>query len=672
MKYSAKENGLQDVTGETAEVRQERKEKQRQYLDKFVELDSKGEQLNENEIRWLLENVLFLPNEKPGPGVLPKGELRDKPLKSEALLRAVNIFFGKMAQSASSDRELLELIQDHHPDKLSVFFQKKEKVVRVRESFSKLQILFNKLNNVKNRNAESTSVNSLRQQMSHLVNVILTLNTQTDISDKSIYDKKQIIKQEGQFPHLYETDTIRGLFYLLKSFTLSITSDGEDLFRSTLPKKSDTETKDTSRRFTPNERKHNLKKLNTLQMSLTYFEKAICKETGINQFNLHWFTDSYIRYLFALKARFIYEIYSIKYAEGTSLEARKQELWKTLKIVNFLLEIKEYLTDFTKLSRDLRIPGLRLNIMEGPSLLDIQIAVNQCRRSKDFKEKESEARTYFSKGMRPNDLINMLMKQAIIFARIPYLKKHALLMAEIMESSVNINVQLSARRIKATILETAFKFYVVSAGAIKKFRDDGIKEDLFMKQIQPFEAMRSQKEQEHQRNLAKELFQYCLDTIDKYATEIKLNTQSTIDPFRKMIWIIQKSMDWDLLDMPFIMLILEKGPKNLDLMKKNIYFPQVMEKTDSQGVRQKIDLNERFNSMANRGLKLIEKLKTKHSKLSRKTEERTKAAEKKEKRSAPQPEIYQRRASDKAGDQIKPAQKLYKDAFSDGMDFDTP
>ena len=670
MEKSAKEAGLKDVTEESSESRQIRAEKHQQLLEKYVELGKKGEQLDTHEVTWLLENGLFLPNEKLGPGVLPKGDLRNKPLKSDELERAINIFFGNTTQSASSDRELLELIQDHHPDKLSVCFQKKGKISGVRESLSFFQTIFNKFIQAKKDSTESSTVNSLRQQMSNLVNVILTLNTQTDISEKSIYDEKQISKREGQYAHLYETDTIRGLFHLLKSFTLSITSDGEDLFRSTLPKKSDTETQ-KDRKFTPNERKHNLKKLNILQRSLTYFEKAICKETGINQFNIHWLTDSYIRYLLTLKARIIYEIYNIKYAEGTSLETRKQELWKILKIINYLLDIKEYLTDFSKLSRDLRNPRLRLNIMEGPTLLDIEVAVGQCRRSKDFTEKETEDRSYFSKGMRPNDLINMLMKQAIVFARIPYLKKHALLIAELMESSVSQNVLLSARRIKATILETAFKFHMVSSGAIKKFKDECSSEDMLIRQISPFEGMRNKKELEAQRILAKELFHHCLETIEKYASEIKLNSQSTIDPFRKMIWVIRKSIDWGLLDMAFILLILENAPKNLDLMKKNIYFAQVVEKTDKQGVRQKVDLNDRFNTLADSGFKLIEQLKAKHTNLSQKAEQQAKALKKKEKALAPQTEVFQRRASDKTVVRKKPAQSLYKDAIIDEMDFDS-
>ncbi len=669
MANSEKETGLQNVTGESAESRQDREKKHKHLLDKFVELEKKGEPLAEHEVNWLLENGLFLPNEKPGPGVLPKGDLRNKPLKSDELERAVNIFSGNKTQSASSERELLELIQEHHPDKLSVCFQNKDKIIGVRESFGIFQTIFNLFNKAAKTSTESSSVNSLRQQMSNLVNVILTLNTQTDISDKSIYDEKQITKQEGQYAHLYETDTIRGLFQLLKSFTLSITGDGEDLFRSTLPKKADTETEKISRKFTPNERKHNLKKLGTLQRSLTYFERAICKETGINQFNIHWFTDSYIRYLLTLKARLIYEITYIKYAEGTSLEKRKQELWKTLKIVNHLLEIKDYLTDFSKLSRDLRIPRLRLNIMEGPTQLDIEIAVSQCRRSKDFTEKESEDRSYFSKGMRANDLINMLMKQAIVFARTPYLKKHALLIAKKMETSVNDNILLLARRIRATVLETAFKFKVVSSGAIRKFRENGIKEDLLMKQISPFEIMRNSKELEEQQQLARELFQYCLDTIETFASDIKLNSQSTIDPFRKMIWIIQKSVDWRLLDMPFILDILEKAPKNLDLMTKNIYFPEVVERIDNRGVRQKIDLNDRFNTLADRGYKLIEQLKAKHSHLSQKAEKRAQVSESWEKTAISLAESYCRRASDKTEVQKKPAKKLFKDVILDEMDF---
>jgi len=669
MTKSTKEAGLQDITGESAEGRQDREKKHQHLLDKFVELEEKGEQLADHEVKWLLENGLFLPNEKPGPGVLPQGDLRNKPLKSDELEGAVNIFFGKKTQSASSDRELLELLQEHHPDKLSFCFQKKDKIIGVRESLSIFQTIFNLFNKAAKTSTEASTVNSLRQQMSHLVNVILTLNTQTDISDKSIYDEKQIVMQEGQYPHLYETDTIRGLFELLKSFSLSITGDGEDLFRSNLPKKSDTEAEKVRRKFTPNERKHNLKKLGTLQRSLTYFERAICKETGINQFNIHWFTDSYIRYLLTLKARLIYEIYNIKYAEGTSLEKRKQELWKTLKIVNHLLEIKEYLTDFSKLSRDLRIPRLRLNIMEGPTLLDIEIAVNQCKRLKDFTEKESEDRTYFSKGMRANDLINMLMKQAIVFARIPYLKRHALLIAEKMETSVNVNILFLARRIRATVLETAFKFNVVSSGAIRKFREDGIKEDLLMKQISPIEAMRHAKELEEQRKLARELFQYCLDTIDTFASNIKLDSQSTIDPFRKMIWIIQKSVDWRVLDMPFILQILEKAPQNLDLMKKNVYFPEVVERVDNKGVRQKIDLNDRFNTMADRGLKLIEQLKAKYSDLSQKAEKQAQVSESWENKAISLADSYCRRATDKTEDQEKPAKELFKDVNLDEMDF---
>ena len=187
-----KDQSLQKFTDESHEDRHRRQGKQKVLMLSYLELDKKGENLPDKDVRWLLGNVLFLPNEKPGPGVLPKGGLRNKPLSPTALHHAVNIYFGNMSQSGSTERELLTLLQDYHPNRLSTLFQKAETSSRVRESISKMQTVFNFLTQSGNKSDESVTVNGLRQQMSHMVYVVLSLNMDTDIYDKSVYNKKQI------------------------------------------------------------------------------------------------------------------------------------------------------------------------------------------------------------------------------------------------------------------------------------------------------------------------------------------------------------------------------------------------------------------------------------------------------------------------------------------------
>jgi len=473
---------------------------------------------------------------------------------------------------------------------------------------------------------------------------------------------RSVEKQSSDFPQLYEINTIKGLFQLLLSLTLSIAQDGEDLFRSVLPKKKDKDFESFKRKFTKSERKTNFTKLAALQSSLCFFNQAIVKETGINQFNLHWFIDTYLKYLHTLKARLIYEIYCIKYAEGTALEPILQQLWKFLKLVNYLLKIKNHLLDFKKLSRELRDPKFRLNIMEGPTLSDMKNAVDLCKRKKDFDEKETDTQTFFMKGMQPNDLINMLMKQAIIFARIPYLKKYANIIAEIMTNSLNEQVKLLGRRIYATILESDLKYKIASSGALKGVNEVDDSSDMFYFQIVSTELKRNEEEQKEQRIISKKLFLHCCETIEKYALNIPLNSQSTIDPFRKMVWIIDQSMTLDLLDLEYIKVILEKAAPYLNLMKKNNYFSLEATKTGDKGNIQKINLNERFTALADKGLKLVAELRTKYTKLSRQIQET-------------KPRVLdvipppvsnpQRRLSDYKIKNDKRIPKLYKDSVED-------
>lgn len=658
-----KEQSLQNFTDESIEARQQRQDKQKSLMLSYLELDKKGEKLPDSDVRWLLGNVLFLPNEKPGAGVLPKGNLRNKPLSSAALQQAVNVYFGNMAQSGSTERELLVLLQDFHPDRLSVLFQKAKTSLKVRESISKLQSLVNFFTQNNHKSDENVTVNTLRQQMSHMVYVVLSLNIDTDIHDKSVYHKKQMQKLAAEFPQLYEVDTIRGLFQLLLSLTISITRDGEDLFRSVLPKKKDKHFDAFKRKFTKSERQTNFTKLIALQSALSYFNQAICKEAGINQFNLHWFIDSYLKYLYTLKGRLIYEIYCIKYAEGTALEAILQQLWKTLKMVNFLLKIKDQLVDFKKLSRELRDPKFRLNIMEGPTMADMKNAINLCKRKIDFNEKEPDTQSFFMKGMQPNDLINMLMKQAILFARISYLKKYAKQIAEIMSGSLNEQVKLLGRRIEATILETDFKYKIACSGAVKGVSDVDNVSDMFYFQIVSTELKRTEIEQKEQLAISKKIFLHCCETIEKYALNIPLNSQSTIDPFRKIVWIIDYAMILDLLDLEYIKIILEKAAPYLKLMKKNNQFSIEANKLGDKGELQKINLHERFSALADKGLKLVADLKTKYTKLSKQIKEVSPKAPEKTQTTTPK-----RRLSDSNAQPEPQTPKLFKNSVDDDFD----
>lgn len=663
-----KSKGLEKFTGESIEHRHAREDKRKNLLDTYTDLEKKGKKLDAKDAQWLLENVLFLPNEKPGPGILPKGNLRNKALGPEELQHVINIFYDNSAQSASTEKELLSLIQDHHPDHLFILLQKEEITETVRESIGKFQGLLNRLTGNKRQMEVDAAINNLRQQLSHLVQVIISLSTTTNVYDKSVYNDKEVKKLGAQYPHLYELKSVQGLHKLLISLTLSITGKGEDLFRSVLPKKSDTALQGRTRKFTPNERKHNLRKLSLLQESLILLDKGINRQMGLNQFNLHWFVDAYFRYLYTLKARIIYEISHIKYAEGTPLNDRKAELWKLLKTLNFLLRIKENLFDFKRLSRDLRDPKYRLNIMAGPSTSEILNAVNHCRRSNDFKEKEPDNKSYFTKGMSPGDLINMLMKQAVVFARIPFTRKHALLLGKIMEESVNPHVKLLGRRVIATIKETEFKYCVAASGAVVQYTKNPVESDLMLHQICPSEEMRSEKQRQEQRNLAKALFKYCAETIDTLAYNVVINSQSTVDPFRKVIWITDQAIKIGLLDQDFILLLMEKVPRYMDIMKLNNRFPMEIMKTDENGKIQRMNLNERFTMMADRGLKLTTELKESYKRLSRQAENRVRASETQKKTQIPsEPKKYKRRASDYVQDTPKetPGHQLYSDISDD-------
>ncbi|MDX2470901.1 MAG: hypothetical protein QNL04_10045 [SAR324 cluster bacterium] len=604
-----KSEGLKELAKESIEDRQQAQEKREQLVEKAARYEAEGAPLPAADITWLLSNLKHLPSEAAGPNVLPTGFLREKPLGSEALQKQLNIFNGKTAQSASSKQELLALIAAHQPLKLDKIFLGGGKILKSNEkregsgfwSFFTLETP-----------EDNQAVTILRQKMSSLVHVLLTLNAETKVYDKSVYGPLEAKSFKSKHPYQYEVDSLDGLFELLKALVISTNTQGEDLFRSRLPKKNQFIVKQAQPHFTATERSHNSQKLAKFKESLQGFEMALNKEAGLNQFNLHWLTDTYIRYLHSLKARVIYEIYQIKYAEGTELEKFKTELWKILKLVNYLLTLNNYLKDFKKLTQNLRDPKFRLSIMAGPRTVDIKNALASLKGKNSVAESSTEASSYFVKGMAPEDLLNMVMKHAILLARIPAFKAHALRVAKLFSASSNVQILLMSRRIVATTLETEFKLAIASAGAIRQFQLGALKDDIFDVQISSSELMRNAKERKEQIHLMTNLFKFCAKTIEKYAQNIDITTQAAVDPFRKIIWIIEKTHSLKLMSGDLVRIIDHKGPGYINTLKKNNKFPSETLAVNEKGVAEKVNPYQRFNALANFGLIQIEDLTFHH------------------------------------------------------------
>ncbi len=596
---------------DSQEDRQERQEKRQHLLEKLVRYEADEAPLPAADVSWLLANVLHLPNKVAGPNELPTGSLRESPLGFEGLQKQLNIYNGKSAQSGSSKQELMALLQDHHPAKLEKAFLRGGKLLKNIESRAGSGFWsFFTLETPEDNQA----VSNLRSKMSNLVHVLLSLNAATKVYDKSVYSPLEAKNFKKEFPYQYEVDSLDGLFSLLKALVISVNHEGEDLFRSLLPKKNQYIVKQGQPRFSATDRSHNSQKLAKFKESLQAFEMALNKEAGLNQFNLHWLTDTYIRYLHSLKARLIYEIYQIKYAEGTELEKLKTELWKVLKLVNYLLTLGNYLKDFKKLTQNLRDPKFRLSIMAGPRTVDIKNAIAGLKKSGSVAESTPEASNYFVKGMKPNDLLNMVMKHAILLARIPSLKAHAIRIADLFFTAQNIQVQLMGRRIVATTLETEFKLAIASSGAIRQFQLGTPKDDIFDVQVCSTDLMRDAKERKEQVKLVENLYNYCTKTIDKFASNIEINSQAAVDPFRKIIWIIEKIQVLKLMSGELVREIDKKGPEYIKILKNHNRFPSEISVVNQKGESEKINPFLRFNSLADSGLIQLEDLAFHHKK----------------------------------------------------------
>jgi hypothetical protein len=241
------------------------------------------------------------------------------------------------------------------------------------------------------------------------------------------------------------------------------------------------------------------KKIKIIQGSLREVSRAMYNG-GYNLFVMNWFIKIYVRYIDALKDKYLHEYNSTRNHFSNEIKKLSKDIHRKHLQLTLMSNVKNKLTGLQMLNAKLK----------NSVYLISNITPNEAKMASMAIKNEDGARKIGDGGKTASNIITVIMTLNMLMARIPILED----MVKLYQRSIlNVNRDIVLQKIMVNNIQRVTDFQLsMASGDITQTHD-----------------------------IANKMFLDCLDIRKQYLDTGILTRQHEVDPLIKAVWIAKES-----------------------------------------------------------------------------------------------------------------------------------
>ncbi len=241
------------------------------------------------------------------------------------------------------------------------------------------------------------------------------------------------------------------------------------------------------------------KKIKVVQGSLREVARAIFNG-GYNLFVMNWFIKIYVRYVDALRDKYLHEYNSTRNHFSNEIRKLSKDIHRKHLQLTLMANIKNKLTGLQMLNAKLKNSVYTIS----------SITPNEAKMASMAIKNEDGSRKIGDGGKTASNIISVIMTINMLLARIPILND---LVKKYQSSILNVNRDIVLQKIMVNNIQRVTEFQLsMASGDITQTHD-----------------------------IANKMFLDCLDISKQYLETGILTRQHEVDPLLKAVWIAKES-----------------------------------------------------------------------------------------------------------------------------------